>query len=137
MAPLSVWYPPFLLQDEETPLHVAALGGHHETCNLLLEKGADLHAQKSVSASFSWKARSTWTKNKKYVISFQKKGIFRHVLEYHKHKTLLMLPWKWSKNNGKQCDCPSYTCDITCAILLHLLIFSIYYVEYLSFGGTH
>ena len=50
---------PFLLQAKETPLHLAAACGHHEICNMLLEKGADIHALNTVSATFSCKTKST------------------------------------------------------------------------------
>ena len=43
----------FLLQARATPLHLAASAGHHETCEALLEKGANVDSPDYVSAAIS------------------------------------------------------------------------------------
>ena len=40
-------------QNSATPLHVAAEGGHYETCEVLAGKGAKVNAQDEVRSKFS------------------------------------------------------------------------------------
>ena len=47
-----------LLQNKQTPLHVAAEGGHDEICKVLLEKGAQVDAKDNISGMSSEKGKS-------------------------------------------------------------------------------
>ena len=40
------------LQDQDTPLHVAASYGHHKVCNMLLKSGADVHSKGQASIKY-------------------------------------------------------------------------------------
>ena len=42
------------LQDEATPLHLAASKGHHEVCDVLLKSGADVHSRDSVGRNVKY-----------------------------------------------------------------------------------
>ena len=48
----------FLVQVKDILLYAAASAGHHETCELLLEKGAHVDSPDNVSATFSWESMS-------------------------------------------------------------------------------